>query len=104
VCQLGLQFFPDPVRGLAEFRRVLHVGRWTAVCVISTPDRAPMWDVLAEALSRHLPAQHDTLHLTLRWQIPSGSPTCLGWPAFTTSGCSARRAKGPWRRSTTTGL
>ena len=23
VCQLGLQFFPDPTRGLAEFRRVL---------------------------------------------------------------------------------
>jgi ubiquinone/menaquinone biosynthesis C-methylase UbiE len=64
VCQLGLQFFPDPVRGLAEFRRVLHVGRWTAVCVISTPDRAPMWGVLAEALSRQLPAQRETLHLT----------------------------------------
>jgi ubiquinone/menaquinone biosynthesis C-methylase UbiE len=64
VCQLGLQFFPDPVRGLAEFRRVLQVGRWTAVCVISTPDRAPMWGVLAEALSRQLPAQRETLHLT----------------------------------------
>ena len=64
VCQLGLQFFPDPARGLAEFRRVLHTGRCTAVCVVSTPDRAPMWGVLAEALSRHLPEQRDTLHLT----------------------------------------
>jgi ubiquinone/menaquinone biosynthesis C-methylase UbiE len=64
VCQLGLQFFPDPARGLAEFRRVLHVGRCTAVCVISTPDRAPMWGVLAEALSRHLPEQREVLHLT----------------------------------------
>jgi ubiquinone/menaquinone biosynthesis C-methylase UbiE len=64
ICQLGLQFFPDLVRGLAEFRRVLHAGRCTAVCVISTPERAPMWGILAEALSRHLPDQRETLHLT----------------------------------------
>ena len=64
VCQLGLQFFPEPARGLTEFRRVLHAGRCAAVCVIATPDRAPMWGVLAEALSRHLPEQRATLHLT----------------------------------------
>src|SRR5215475_14028855 len=63
VCQLGLQFFPDPARGLAEFRRVLRVGGCTAVCVISTPDRAPMWGVLADTLSHHLPDQRDALHL-----------------------------------------
>jgi ubiquinone/menaquinone biosynthesis C-methylase UbiE len=63
VCQLGLQFFSEPARGLAEFRRVLRVGRCTAVCVISTPDRAPMWGVLADTLSRHLPEQRATLHL-----------------------------------------
>lgn len=63
VCQLGLQFFPDPARGLTEFRRVLRAGGWTAVCVISTPDRAPMWGVLADTLSRHLPEQRDALHL-----------------------------------------
>jgi SAM-dependent methyltransferase len=64
VCQLGLQFFPDPVRGLAEFRRVLRPGRCAAACVIATPDRAPMWGVLAAALSRQLPEQRETLHLT----------------------------------------
>jgi ubiquinone/menaquinone biosynthesis C-methylase UbiE len=63
VCQLGLQFFPDPTRGLAEFRRVLRVGGCTAVCIISTPDRAPMWGVLADTLSHHLPDQRDALHL-----------------------------------------
>jgi ubiquinone/menaquinone biosynthesis C-methylase UbiE len=63
VCQLGLQFFPDPARGLTEFRRVLRAGRCTAVCVISTPDRAPMWGVLADMLSHHLPEQRDALHL-----------------------------------------
>ena len=70
VCQLGLQFFPDPARGLMEFRRVLHAGRCTAVCVLSTPDRAPMWGVFAEALSRQLPAQRDTLHLSFALAEP----------------------------------
>src|SRR5712692_4951176 len=64
VCQLGLQFFPDPARGLSEFRRVLRTGGCTAVCVISTPDRAPMWGVLADTLSRHLPDQREALHLS----------------------------------------
>jgi len=64
VCQLGLQFFPDPARGLAEFRRVLRANGCTAVCVISTPDRAPMWGVFANALSRHLPEQREALHLS----------------------------------------
>lgn len=64
VCQLGLQFFPNPARGLLEFRRVLRAGGCTAVCVISTPDRAPMWGVLADALSRHLPDQRRALQLS----------------------------------------
>src|SRR5262249_578498 len=59
-----LQFFPDPTRGLLEFRRVLRAGGCTAVCVLSTRDRAPMWGVLADALSRHLPDQRETLHLS----------------------------------------
>ncbi len=54
ICQLGLMFFPDPARGLAEFRRVLRPGCRAAVCVISSPDRAPMWGVLAETLSGYL--------------------------------------------------
>jgi ubiquinone/menaquinone biosynthesis C-methylase UbiE len=70
VCQLGLQFFPNPARGLAEFRRVLRPGRCAAVCVISTPERAPMWGVLAEALSCQLPEQRDTLHRTFALADP----------------------------------
>jgi len=42
ICQLGLMFFPGPTRGLQEFRRVLKPHRRVAVCVISTPERAPM--------------------------------------------------------------
>jgi SAM-dependent methyltransferase len=64
VCQLGLQFLPDPARGLKEMRRVLRSGQHVAVCVISTPERANVWGALADALSRQLPAQRDTLHLS----------------------------------------
>jgi len=61
LCQLGLMFLSDPGRGLAEFRRVLRTNRHAAVCVISSPDRAPMWGLLAEALGRHLPDQRAEL-------------------------------------------
>jgi ubiquinone/menaquinone biosynthesis C-methylase UbiE len=64
ICQLGLMFFPDPARGLAEFRRVLRLGRRAAICVISTPERAPVWGVLADTLSRYLPHHRDQLHLS----------------------------------------
>jgi ubiquinone/menaquinone biosynthesis C-methylase UbiE len=64
VCQLGLQFFPDPLRGLTEFHRVLRKGCRAAICVISTPDRAPMWGVLADTISRYVPEQRDLLHLS----------------------------------------
>src|SRR5262252_2365234 len=63
LCQLGLMFFPDPARGLAEFRRVLRPRRRAAVCVVSTRERVPMWGVLAEILSRYLPDQREVLHL-----------------------------------------
>src|SRR5262249_39302381 len=55
VCQLGLQFFPEPARGLSEFRRVLRPGGKASVCVISYPDRAPIWGFLAEAIARCSP-------------------------------------------------
>ena len=64
ICQLGLMFFPDPARGLAELRRVLRPGRRAALCVISLPDRAPMWGILADVLSGELSEQQTTLHLS----------------------------------------
>jgi SAM-dependent methyltransferase len=62
VCQLGLQFFPDPGVGLKEFRRVLRQGSRAGICVISTPDRAPMWGILADVLGRLLPEHRTTVH------------------------------------------
>jgi len=64
ICQLGLQFFPDPALGLEEFRRVLRPGARAAICVISTPERAPMWGVLADTLAGFLPELRDVLHLS----------------------------------------
>jgi len=69
-CQLGLQFFPDPALGLMEFRRVLRIGGCAAACVVSTPDRAPMWGILADALSRFIPEQRNILHLSFALADP----------------------------------
>lgn len=78
ICQLGLMFFPDPARGLAEFRRVLRQRRRAAVCVISTPERAPVWGVLAETLSRYLPEQREVLHLSFALGDPGRLERLLG--------------------------
>jgi len=71
ICQLGLQFFPNPALGLVEFRRVLRTGGRVAVCVVSTPDRAPMWGILADALSRFLPALRNILYLSFSLDDPT---------------------------------
>ena len=62
VCQLGLMFFPEPLRGLEEFRRVLRPGGRIAVQVWSRPDRVPFYGLLADALSRHLPQERAILY------------------------------------------
>ena len=40
VCNLGLMFFPEPVRGLSEFRRVLRPGGYAAASVNTVPERS----------------------------------------------------------------
>ena len=70
ICQLGLQFFPDPALGLLEFRRVLRLGGSAAACVVSTPDRAPMAGILADAISRFLPEQRNILYLSFALADP----------------------------------
>jgi ubiquinone/menaquinone biosynthesis C-methylase UbiE len=40
LCNLGLMFFPDPVRGMSEFRRVLRPGRRAAVSVNTVVERS----------------------------------------------------------------
>src|SRR5262249_16795739 len=40
VCNLGLMFFPEPARGLSEFRRVLRPGGRSAVSGNTVPGRS----------------------------------------------------------------
>ncbi|MCW2644228.1 MAG: ubiquinone biosynthesis protein UbiE, partial [Pseudonocardiales bacterium] len=70
VCQLGLRFFPDPSRGLGEFRRVLRPAA-AGGCVISTPDKAPMWGIVSDELSRVMPAQRHVLQLSFALSDPA---------------------------------
>jgi ubiquinone/menaquinone biosynthesis C-methylase UbiE len=55
VCSLGLMFFSDPARGLAEFRRVLRSGGRAAVSVNTVPERSYNARIIV-AISRRVPS------------------------------------------------
>ena len=55
-CQLGLQFFPDRSAALAEMARVLVAGGRLAAMVWRSIDHSLGFEVLAEALDRHIGA------------------------------------------------
>ena len=61
ICQLGLMFFPDVVRGLREFQRVLRQGRWMAASVWSSPKRAPFVSIFPDVMTRYVPAKRDEM-------------------------------------------
>jgi ubiquinone/menaquinone biosynthesis C-methylase UbiE len=60
LCGLGLMFFPDPARGLAEFRRVLHTGGRVAVSVNTVPERSYNGRV-SVIIARHVPSLHERI-------------------------------------------
>jgi ubiquinone/menaquinone biosynthesis C-methylase UbiE len=94
ICQLGLMFFPDPARGLEEFRRVLRPRCRAAVCVISTRERAPMWGVLAETLSRYLPDQRQVLHMSFAFADPAQLERLLAAAGFRGISVTAQTREG----------
>jgi ubiquinone/menaquinone biosynthesis C-methylase UbiE len=55
LCNLGLMFFPDPVRGLSEFRRVLCGGGRAAVSVNTVVERSYNHQINV-ILARHVPS------------------------------------------------
>ena len=58
LCNLGLMFFPKPVRGLSEFRRVLRRGGRAAVSVNTVVERSYNHQINA-MIARHMPSLVD---------------------------------------------
>jgi ubiquinone/menaquinone biosynthesis C-methylase UbiE len=54
LCQLGLQFFPDPAAALQETRRVLANAGRSGASVYAAIERNPAAEALSAALDRHL--------------------------------------------------
>ena len=58
ICSLGLMFFPDPARGLGEFRRVLRRDGRAAVSVNTVPQRSYNTRINL-AIARYVPSLAD---------------------------------------------
>jgi SAM-dependent methyltransferase len=56
VCRLGVAFFPDPERGLAEMLRVSRPGGTVALTVWGAKDRNPFFAIPSMLAARYMPS------------------------------------------------
>jgi len=63
LCNLGLMFFPDPMQGLMEFRRVLRPGGRVAVSVNTVVERSYNHQINV-MIARHVPSLADSVART----------------------------------------
>lgn len=61
ICQQGVQFFPDPGRGLSEMARVAKKGGTVAITVWSALAHSPYFEAMYSMLMRYCDAQADDM-------------------------------------------
>ena len=75
VCRLGVMFFPDPGRGLAEMVRVARGGGRVTVVVWGLKERNPYFAIPSEAAGRYVPSPPDPPGAPNAWRF--GDPGLL---------------------------
>jgi ubiquinone/menaquinone biosynthesis C-methylase UbiE len=81
LCNLGLMFFPDPARGLREFRRVLRGGGRAAVSVNTVVERSYNHQINA-ILARHVPSLAEAVARTFALGEASRLESLFGEAGF----------------------